>query len=1602
MQIAARLSLAIIGCSLVAAATVGVSSYYMASQELRDAAGAELVALRESRHATLTQYLASIEQDLRVVASSREVKDAIRDFTTVYNQIGPPGQRVLKQIYDLSDTTDVWMAAPNSQWPDISAYSATHERYHKWFELIREARGYYDVFLVNRNGDIVFSVKKEPDFATNLLTGIWNKTDLSLVIRGALNANPSRNQMFTDFKPYAPSKGAPASFISTPVRIGGKTIGVLAFQMPIGEINQIMHVTAGMGETGETYLVGTDYLMRTDSRFLQDSTILRQKVTTSSVTNGIAQHSGLQVIDDYRGVPVMSAYQPVDFRGTRWVILSEIDMAEVLKPVESMKDTMLIYSLFVASLVAMAGLVIASRLTVPLTRLSQVFQTFGTTRSVEKMPYMDRPDEIGDMARVFDEVTNDIGTYIAEREKAEAAHAAQRARLRLALDNMPGGMLMVDKDLKFVVFNKQYKELFSFPDDILVQGKSIVEMFEFQARRGDYGSGDLDEMVEQMIKIFQSDEAARYERRLRSGRFLEIHVAPTPDGGMVAVARDISQQKAAEEKLQKSEQTFKAVVDQLPAAIVLKDDAGRYTLANRTFKEWFVKGGGDVVGRTTFDLYPDDVAEELTAIDERIMETGEPVTQEITEPFADGIPHILLMSKFPILDTDGKIMSVGSVETDITERKEIEEALHDNAVRLLRAQRIAKIGEWSQNILTKERKWSEPLYELFDFPKSQEPGLDAILDRIHPDDLEQVLKIRSEGYDKGEGYTYQSRIVHPGGEIRHVQARCDFEFDDEGTPIRAYGTFQDITEQVETEAEILRQKTILEATMENMDQGITMIDDNLKSIALNTKFLELLELPADKFGDGFSMEEAFRYNAERGEYGDGDIEEQVRERIEIAKKFEPHKFERIRPDGMVIEIRGNPVETGGFVTTYTDITERKQAEEELLIARDAAEKATKAKASFLAAMSHEIRTPMNGVVGMIDLLQETKLDGDQRQMTNTVRDSAYALLTIINDILDFSKIEAGKLDLEEIPVSISDVVDGVAETLAPNARAKGIKIKTFVDPEIPDAVIGDQVRIRQILFNLGGNAVKFTEQGKVFIRADKVPSRAKNKVKIRFQIIDDGIGIPKEAQAKLFQAFSQVDASTTRRFGGTGLGLTICQRLTEIMKGEIGVESEAGEGSTFTVTVTFPVAMEHTIKSDGHDLEGLNILFVIEDDDTRELYPRNLEHWKATVTTTANIDQMKPMALDAAKKGTPFDVIGVGSGWEINEQVGLIQSLQAMKELSSTKFVVVCASRVKADRPEIDNTVYLDASPMRRANLIRSVAVAAGRASPDIEYEDDQIVVKVGKAPTVAEAEAAGQLILMAEDNVTNQTVIIRQLNNLGYAVEIANDGKEALKLLQSRSFAILLTDCHMPNMDGFELTKTVRKSEQDGDVRLPVVAITASVMKEEVDRCFAAGMDDCLAKPLEMKKLKEMLRKWMPVSERVAAEAMEEPAAEDTADKPEAKDGSDGEDGGDGPIDPSALMSVFGDDEATFKEILMEFVEPATSNVGEIEAAFADRSADGVAKAAHKLKSSARSVGANDLADLCQTLEAAGKEEDWDKIDKAAPRLPSIIQKVVQYIDNL
>jgi PAS domain S-box-containing protein len=919
--------------------------------------------------------------------------------------------------------------------------------------------------------------------------------------------------------------------------------------------------------------------------------------------------------------------------------------------------------------------------------------------------------------------------------------------------------------------------------------------------------------------------------------------------------------------------------------------------------------------------------------------------------------------------------------------------------RFTLAMEAANVGLWDVSLPSRKSVFNEQYFKMLGYEREDfEDDTQTWYDLIHPDDVDRLMQAADKlfnGDDKN--YVHEFRMRASDEVFRTILTTGKIiSRDDEGLPTRAIGVHLDITEQKELQAKIEKSEERFTLAMEAANVGLWDTSLPSRETIFNDQYFKMLGYERKDFEEDFQTfislihpDDRTRLFAVAEKLYAGEINTIQEEFRMVAASGETRT---IITSGKLVSRGedGKPTRTTGV---HLDITERKKMEEDIQEARQAAESAAQAKASFLAAMSHEIRTPMNGVIGMVDLLRQTKMDNDQKRMLQTISNSGQSLLTIINDILDFSKIEAGKMDLENIPFSLSEVVEGSAQTIAPNAERKGIRLITYVDPDLPQFVAGDPVRIRQILINMGGNAIKFTEEGEVVIRAERMDNRENDNISVRFRVIDQGIGISEEAQEKLFEAFSQAETSTTRRFGGTGLGLTICKKLTEMMKGDLGVKSQLGEGSEFYVSLSFKTSDKVVEHESVRDLKGLRVLLVIDNQAEQSILKRYLEFWHADVETSTDLAICIKNCKSAVKADKPFDVVVMGPQWPREEQFSLRDKASKQKVLASTKFVSLLTGNRQRARLDSPESVCIDVNPLRRAAFLSAVSIAAGRASPEVHYEDQVEDLKTTvKAPTVDEARALGILILVAEDNPTNRDVIGRQLNLLGYAFEMADDGELALEAWRNNEYAILLTDCHMPNMDGFELTDAIRQDEKGLDRRSPIVAITANALEGEADRCLAAGMDDYMSKPIDMKILRAKLRQWMPDFQVKNDDTKEENVLNE---KP--KDPKTSED----VIDKQALMNMFGDEDMC-KEILNDFVAPSQKVIEEFKIGWKERSAEAVKQAAHKLKSSARSVGANALADLCETLEQAGKEDDWTTIDDGMENLDSLMHEVENYIAEL
>jgi|GEM_PF-2161410 len=661
--------------------------------------------------------------------------------------------------------------------------------------------------------------------------------------------------------------------------------------------------------------------------------------------------------------------------------------------------------------------------------------------------------------------------------------------------------------------------------------------------------------------------------------------------------------------------------------------------------------------------------------------------------------------------------------------------------------------------------------------------------------------------------------------------------------------------------------------------------------------------------------------------------------------------------------------------------ELEESQKKLEKARIEAESASEAKSRFLATMSHEIRTPMNGVVGMLDLLQQSSLNKEQNHLAKVAKSSAIALLQIINDVLDFSKVEAGKMTIESIPFRWSPIVESSAELLAEQVRAKNIKLYCLIDPQANKLLLGDPVRLRQIVLNLLGNAVKFTnttddKTGEIIISVKVVESHASTASKIRLTVSDNGIGMSSKQVTKLFKPFTQADDSTHRKFGGTGLGLSICMALSELMDGQLSCESELNNGTAFHLELPLDSVAERRKNERGSNFAKLNLVLVDSDEiiDTflaQDFASLNINHWC--------VSQDGQWQGQAPNK--PVDTIILPESISEGDKQSLLEKLTRRDPQLPIREVVLYESR-RFDASKLPPHSYgVDINPFIPEKIYNGIAIACGLRSPEMTFSGPKSQQPLA-IPSINQAEQSGQLILVVEDNVNNQEVITRQLKVFGYASIVANNGQEALGIMKKYHFGLVFSDCHMPVMDGFEFTKAVRKIEKRSGQTTPIVATTANAMQGEAEKCLAIGMNDFVTKPIELKVMQRVLAKWLPKA-NVSDESdgvvlpsdtdisQQQPNEQNVPVNPISSNNPS-------PIDKEKLKLYLGEDENVHRQFIERFILQSQALVSELGTSTTREGDHSVAMLAHKLKSSSRAIGATLLGELCEQLENAtnGKEE--------------------------
>ncbi|MGB0671069.1 MAG: response regulator, partial [Rhodospirillales bacterium] len=658
------------------------------------------------------------------------------------------------------------------------------------------------------------------------------------------------------------------------------------------------------------------------------------------------------------------------------------------------------------------------------------------------------------------------------------------------------------------------------------------------------------------------------------------------------------------------------------------------------------------------------------------------------------------------------------------------------------------------------------------------------------------------------------------------------------------GTASDITESLAREGRLKRIEAQMTTAISSISEGFVLYDADDILVACNEQYRTLFPLISDQVKPGIRFEDMIRTMAKRGSYASSpeELEDWVEERLDNHRQADGKPLVQHLSNGHWVRSTEYRTQEGGLVGIHSDITESVKMNRALVQAKVEAEQASQAKSSFLATMSHEIRTPMNGVIGMTGLLLDTALNPEQRHFAGIIRESAEALLTILNDVLDFSKIEAGKLEIERTQFDMATLVEGVVDILSPRIKSKGVDFLYLVEPEARGTFISDGGRIRQVLLNLAGNAVKFTEKGAISIDVQPAGDF------FRFEVRDTGIGIPLDAQDKLFQTFTQVDSSTARKFGGTGLGLAISKLIVELLGGRIGVTSAAGVGSTFWFELPLERSAERHIEI-LHPLIGKRLLIVDDFDINRDLLERLVKAWGAEAESVSSAARGQARLSDGDSPA--IDAILLDE--QMPGETGL-QMTRTLKESGKTHPPIVMLTSSPMDSVLTEaRRLGIHAvlgKPVRHSTLLDTLGSLFGLSHIN-EYIDSQADDFDGD-----EAPTAGLTVLLVEDNAINQKVAVGFLKKLGHKADVAGDGEESLAALERRSYDLIFMDMQMPVMDGLTAARRIR-ALPDARAHIPIIAMTANAMQEDRQACFDAGMNDFLPKPISRPQLATMIATW-------------------------------------------------------------------------------------------------------------------------------------------------
>lgn len=951
--------------------------------------------------------------------------------------------------------------------------------------------------------------------------------------------------------------------------------------------------------------------------------------------------------------------------------------------------------------------------------------------------------------------------------------------------------------------------------------------------------------------------------------------------GYIGVSQDITEAKQAELNLHRERNLMRAIIESIPDELYVKDTRGRFLLANsacaKALEPIGIKTAEELIGKTDLDILSPDVAKVQFAEEQEMMRTGKPILGEkvtLHDPVTGTLARSILIRKIPLRDPSGTIVGLVGVNSDITTLERVQEELQKSE------EKYRKIFENVQDVFyqTDSRgrilDISPSVYRYSKFSREELIGVPVGNLYANPGDRKTLMRMLME---RGEVIDMQVLLKLKDGTAVPTSVNARLVYDEHKKIIGMEGSLRDLTERIKAE-HILRETTSrLSALIQNLQSGILVVNEEGKIAIVNDRFRSIFDVKQHVSELLMSDSELLRNEIKKTFANPDQFDQRTNE---ILKDKHIVVREELRmSDGRILEQDYIPIfvegEYKGHLWQFHDVTQVRRAQEdlaqyaedlykakqkaeeqartlveqsrELIEAREAALQASKLKSEFVANMSHEIRTPMNGIIGITELLLETKLSPDQKEYAEMIQRSGEALVTIINDILDFSKIEAGKLSIETTNFDLEQVVEETLALLAHKANEKKIELIDHIYNDVPVLLRGDPTRIRQVLTNLVGNAIKFTDQGEVLVRV-QLDKETLTGTTVKFSVTDTGIGLSQEAQQKLFQPFTQADGSTTRKYGGTGLGLTISKQLVEMMGGTIGLESEPGKGSTFWFLLPFE-KQSHAERSAGmiENLAMLHVLIVDDNATNRHAIKHRLASWGISSEETDEGGTALEKVLTADREGKPFNLIILDMQMPGMDGLELAKAIKKSSPSHTSRVIMISSMKVPtADlgRASID---YFLLKPVRKSDLYNAVVTMFQPG----EHKEEHV-----QAP-VQRIELHRNLhVLLAEDNVVNQKVAVKMLEKLGVDVTVVSNGLQAADAVGKDRYDIVFMDVQMPSMDGFAATKRIREDEKENRHTI-IIAMTANALQGDKERCIAAGMDDYLSKPIKQSEIHAMLEKW-------------------------------------------------------------------------------------------------------------------------------------------------